>query len=49
MNLKGNYIGDMVTTSIFIKCDKYKIQLSVFYKRGNFFWVGAHDNKIQNV
>jgi hypothetical protein len=34
-----------VTTLFFIECKEIKIQLSVFYKRGEYYWIGDDSSK----
>jgi hypothetical protein len=35
----------LVSTLFFIKCNKITIQLTVFYKRGEFYWIGNDGTK----
>ncbi len=34
-----------MTTLFFIECKEIKIQLSVFYKRGEYYWIGDDGSK----
>ena len=38
-------IDTAVPTVYFIKCSTIQIQLSVFYKRGQYFWIGDDESK----
>lgn len=35
----------LLPTIFFLKCDTFDIQLSVFYKRGEYYWIGDDKEK----
>ena len=41
----GLFIDKTVPTIFFIKCTSYVIQLSIFYKRGDYYWIGDDNTK----
>ena len=42
----GIYRDKLVTTIFYINCKNTSIvQISVFYKRGDFYWIGDDDNQ----
>lgn len=43
--INENFVNDNqnYTSSIYFVCNDYTIQISIFYRRGNFFWI-ASDN-----
>ena len=43
-------MNDKILTNIYMNCTTVQIQLAIFYKRGDFLWVGAdeEDNKKPN-
>ena len=43
---EGMFINKTVPTIIYINCTKIKIQLSIFYKREEFYWIGEDEKKI---
>jgi hypothetical protein len=42
---RGVYLNKIVPTIYFIKCPMYEIQLNVFYKRGDYYWIGDDKSK----
>ncbi len=43
---EGRFINKTVPTIIYLNCTKIKIQLSIFYKREEFYWIGEDEKKI---
>jgi hypothetical protein len=41
----GVYLNKIVPTIYFIKCPTYEIQFNVFYKRGDYYWIGDDMSK----
>lgn len=41
---KSNFIDRNVVSNVFLKCIKYTVQLAVYYKRGDFYWIGGVDS-----
>lgn len=40
----GLFLNKNVTTNVYIKCTHLTVQLAVFYKRGDFLWIGSNEN-----
>jgi hypothetical protein len=40
-HINGSYKDQIVLTNIFIYCNKITIQIALFYKRGDFLWIGS--------
>ena len=39
------HLNRLVTTMFVLKCKSFTIQISVFYKRGEFYWIGDDQTK----
>ena len=35
-----------VLTNLYISCGKFRIQITILYKRGDFLWVGDDEYKL---
>ena len=43
LNGKGTFMNDKILTNIYLNCTRVQIQLAIFYKRGDFIWIGADE------
>jgi hypothetical protein len=43
--VKGEYLDKITTTLYFVNCPKIQIQLNIFYKRGDYYWIGGDKSK----
>lgn len=50
-NLKpanGTYIDKNLYSNLYLNCETLDIQLSLFYKRSDYYWIGQDENNIGN-
>ena len=45
---EGLNMEKLVPTALFFKCNKMTIQVSIFYKRGDYYWIGDDIKKQSN-
>ncbi len=42
---KAMHLSKLVTTMFILDCSSFRIQISIFYKRGEFYWIGDDETK----
>ena len=42
-NQKGKLLKKRILTNFYLECEHFVLQLSLVYKRSNFFWIGKGD------
>ena len=46
--MTGIYVKENVLTSLYVECKQITLQISVFYERGSFYWIGSDTHSLKN-
>ena len=44
--MKGQFVDDTIATNVYLRCERLLVQVSIFYERGTFLWIGSDDFKL---